>query len=216
MSPGPYTGKPCEDAKLSDGVKNVEIAEDRAEYDIDEAEPVAIEPWSLPKLRVQPKELCAERRDFCFQRFIVRRRVEPCNVVQDSRSKFNPGTVAGAIESVVRMKRVGLCILKIFEDNRRFENRRPVHNQDRRLAQRRYGKKPVGLVRKIDVSSLERDTFLSERDRRALHIWAERMANEVEAHVVSPAICTLPGAKEGLRAKRPSPRSPCTMASSVR
>ena len=57
MSPGPYPGKPYEDAKLSDGVKNVEITEDRAEYDIDEAEPVAIEPWSLPKLRVQPKEL---------------------------------------------------------------------------------------------------------------------------------------------------------------
>ncbi|GHG89763.1 hypothetical protein GCM10010961_19690 [Pseudodonghicola xiamenensis] len=44
MSPGPYPGKPYEDAKLSDGVKNVEITEDRAEYDIDEAEPVAIEP----------------------------------------------------------------------------------------------------------------------------------------------------------------------------
>jgi hypothetical protein len=40
MSPGPYTGKPCEDAKLSDGVKNVEIAEDRAEYDIDGNRPV--------------------------------------------------------------------------------------------------------------------------------------------------------------------------------
>ena len=101
-------------------------------------------------------------------------------VCMDSRSKFNPGTVAGAIESVVRMKCVGLCILKIFEDNRRFENRRPVHNQDRRLAQRRYGKKPVGLVRKIDVSSLERDTFLSERDRRALHIWAGRIVRRAQ------------------------------------
>ena len=55
-----------------------------------------------------------------------------------------------------------------------------AHQQHRCLAQRRHGFEPVGFVGEIDVASREGHLLLVEHDRCALHVGAQRVADQDE------------------------------------
>ena len=71
-------------------------------------------------------------------------------------------------------------ILEIFEDHRAFENRRVSDLENRRLPERRDRKEPIRFGGEIDVDAREGQRFFGERDRHALHVGAEFMADQRE------------------------------------
>jgi len=90
-----------------------------------------------------------------------------------------------ALERVTWVElRAGLRLLDIFADDVTFEQHRLAlvgpHPQQRNLAERRQRDEPVRLVGEVDVDPLERDARLRERDRGALDVGTEVVADERE------------------------------------
>jgi len=94
----------------------------------------------------------------------------------------------GARKRIVRMQRMRLGILEIFEDDGGFEHRLVADPEHRHLAERRNLQEPVGLVIEIDIDPFEWHALLGERNHCALHVRAELVADERKfiRHCTSP------------------------------
>ena len=76
------------------------------------------------------------------------------------------------------MQPLRLGLLKIFQNDRGFENRDVADLQHRCLAERRDCQEPIRLVDEIDVDALEGNALFRQRNHRALHIGTELVADQ--------------------------------------
>jgi len=119
--------------------------------------------------------------------------IEAADGVEDGRAEFDPGAMPGSRQRSGRVQGIGFGLLEEFEDDGGFENHflRMVmpDAEQRHLAERRDGLEPLRLVGKVDMDPLERHAFLGKRDRGALDVGAQMMADEGElaGHFAPPS-----------------------------
>ncbi|MCY1524088.1 hypothetical protein D9M68_590080 [compost metagenome] len=116
---------------------------------------------------------------------VLRGLVAP-QVGEDGRAEFHPCAMLRTCERVFGVQAgAGLRLLEVFADHVALEQHGlgavgALHLQQRHLAQRRDVEKPLGLVREIDHDALEGHVLLVQRDRGALHVGAQQVADEGE------------------------------------
>jgi len=144
------------------------------------------------QFRFHPIEHPGQASSFMVEGGLIRRGVKTADSVEDGRTEFDPGSMAGARQRIRRVQRIGLGLLEEFEDDGGFENHvfRAIapHAQQRHLAERRDGLEPVRLGGEIDIDPLERHAFLGKRNCRALNVGTEIVADEGKpsSHVTLP------------------------------
>jgi len=106
--------------------------------------------------------------------------------------------MACALERIGRMQPRREGFVEVLADHCRLEDRLAVHQEHRRLAQRRNGQKPVRLGSQVDVVAPEGDAFLVQDDRCALHIGTQDVAREDERLDLRARIRSVHGDKKGV------------------
>jgi len=161
------------------GVDDIEVTKHGAEHRVHHAEvwpgKVRPRPAALPQRVLDLHKAAAQIVRAGLQRGLVGRRVERADAAQHRRAKLHPRAVAGSLQGVLRVQRRCGDFVQVFADHGRLEQALAAHLQHRRLAQRRQGQKPIGLVRQINGAALKRKAFFVQHDGHALHIGAQRV-----------------------------------------
>ena len=156
-------------------IEHVEIAEDRREHRVHQAE--IFRRRRMAPSRAPPRPAQTSRRPpaACSRRSRHRPWSRGPIVAQNGRAELHPGPVLGALQRILRMQLAPPCVSSIYSQMTLLSNSATspssvATTQHRHLAERRDFQEPVRLVGEIDIDPLERRRpSRSARSPRAAH-----------------------------------------------